>query len=72
MLTPEEKEVLELLALAFRKASLLDVLHSHDAQEFTSAIHHAQNIILSRPAMRGMWPNGHPSLYKSHGGEEPK
>lgn len=52
MVTDEERAVLDTLAAAWNKFLLLPKLHQWEQQEFMHAIHQAQNIVLSRPAMR--------------------
>ena len=53
-LTPEEKEVLDLLGEAFEKFKTLPQLHSMDLQEFCIAVHNAERIIISRPYLRNI------------------
>ena len=52
LLTKEENRVLENLADAYIWFSQLQTLHPDDRKDFSYAIHMAQNIVLSRPAMR--------------------
>lgn len=51
-MTPEEREVLQILGEAWNKFAGLPVLHMADHTEFSAAIHQAQNIVLARPGMR--------------------
>lgn len=52
MMTPEELEVIDLLGQAFNKFVELPILHFMDQREFCTAIHAAQNIVLSRAGLR--------------------
>jgi hypothetical protein len=54
MLTEKEKNLNELLGACFVEFCMLPVLHAQDKIEFMRAIHAAQNIVLSRPALREM------------------
>ncbi len=51
-LTAGEQAVLAYLAEAYNSFSGLEVLHPSDSREFEQAIHVAQNIVLSRIAIR--------------------
>lgn len=51
-LTMSEQSVLELLTRAWSEFLGLPRIHPDDQSEFRFAIHAAQNIILSRPALR--------------------
>lgn len=52
ILTKQENLVLENLADAYINFAQLDTLHPADRREFEDAVHRAQNIVMSRPAMR--------------------
>lgn len=51
-----EEAVLNLLGEAWNAFNRLPVLHPCDQQEFMTAIHAAQNIILARAGLRAQWP----------------
>lgn len=53
-MTEEEKIVLVTLGAAWDQFLLLDVLHTNDRQEFSAAIHAAQNIVLARAGLRAL------------------
>lgn len=52
MITPAEREVLDVLGEAADKFAALEPEHGSDMEEFVLAIHAAQNIVLSRPGLR--------------------
>lgn len=52
LILDEEREVLRALAEAYNLFSALPPLHSVDKDEFRAMIHHLQNIVLARPALR--------------------
>ncbi len=51
-MTKEELEIIEILGIAWNKFKAIEVVHQSDNDEFMRAIHAAQNIVLSRQAMR--------------------
>ena len=51
-ITEDEREVGDLLAMAWNKFCKLPVLHHADSEEFVRAIHAAQNIVLARVGLR--------------------
>jgi hypothetical protein len=51
-LNSQEQVVLSLLGEAWNQFLMLAEIHPYDNTEFMSAIHHAQLIILARPAIR--------------------
>ena len=53
-MTDEEKAVVALLASAWNAFLALPIEHLADEGEFLSAIHRAQDIVLSRPARRDL------------------
>lgn len=57
-LKPEEQEIAQLLGEAWNLYCKLPLEHPADKQEFCSAIHNCQNIILSRPAVRALAEKG--------------
>ena len=52
LLSNEEVEVLDTLRDAWNQFNSLQELHPQDKQEFLSAIHRAQDIVMSRPVQR--------------------
>lgn len=54
MMTKAEASALELLGQAFLAFQELPEQHPADRREFTSAIHAAQNIVLSRVGYRAL------------------
>jgi len=52
MITPAEKEIIDLLVLAWNKFIRLDEQHPCDKSEFMDAIHKAQQLIMIRDARR--------------------
>lgn len=57
----DEATILALLGNAFSAFDALPELHQADRKEFLFAIHAAQNIVLSRGAMRALANAGKPS-----------
>ena len=51
LLTRAERSVFNMLGEAYNLFKQLERLHTADETEFAEAIHRAQNIVLSRPAM---------------------
>lgn len=60
LLSEKEQGILNLLADAWNEFAKLDPVHPDEAKEFCLAIHLGQQIIMSRPVMKEMWPNGRP------------
>lgn len=60
ILTPDEDEVINLLASAWNKYVQLKMLHPSDQEDFMRAIHSAQNIVMSRPVAREMYAKDEP------------
>lgn len=52
LLTPEEEEVLELLAEAWNKFVLLPFQQPGEQNEFMRALHEMQRLVLARPVVR--------------------
>lgn len=52
LLTLEEQECLDALAMAWNRFTALPVLHQWEGQEFMRAIHEAQKIVMARPVLR--------------------
>lgn len=52
LLTPNEREIVELLAQAWNKWVDLNPLHPDANAEFLQAIHRAQCIVMARPVQR--------------------
>lgn len=53
-MTPDELEIIRLLAQCFIKFNELPIYHKSDAPEFVNAIHQCQNIVMSRMATRAL------------------
>lgn len=51
-MTPEEIEVMKLLAECFNKFVALEIYHPEDQKDFMRAINSCQNIVSSRVAVR--------------------
>lgn len=52
MITPAEKEIINLLSTAWNKFIKLDEQHPSDKYEFMDAIHKAQQLLMIRDARR--------------------
>jgi hypothetical protein len=57
-LKAEEQEIAQLLGEVWNLYCKLPLEHPNDKQEFGTAIHNCQNIILSRPAVRALAEKG--------------
>ena len=55
LFTQEEERLVGLLGEAWEMFLELPVIHGSDKEEFMRAIHAAQNIVLSRAAMKMSW-----------------
>jgi hypothetical protein len=53
-ITEDEKDVVDLLAMAWNKFTALPEQHPCDRPEFMQAVHAAQCIIMARPTQRNM------------------
>lgn len=51
LLTDKENKIVEILGTAWNEFLQLNPIRQDDKDEFRTAIHAAQNIVLSRPAM---------------------
>lgn len=58
VLTAEEQKVAQLLGDAWNLYLTLPVEHPSGREEFCRAIHHCQNMVLSRPAIRALADKG--------------
>ena len=64
MITPAEKEIIDLLVLAWNKFIRLDEQHPCDKNEFMQGIHQAQQIIMIRDVRRN-----NPEIFPIYEGE---
>ncbi|EMV2344426.1 hypothetical protein AAB125_002078 [Escherichia coli] len=58
MLTSEEQKIAQLLGDAWNLYFTLSVEHPMGRDEFCRAIHHCQNMVLARPAIRALASKG--------------
>lgn len=65
MITPAEKEIIDLLSMAWNKFIRLDEQHPCDKNEFMQGIHQAQQIIMIRDARRN-----NPEIFPIYEGEK--
>lgn len=58
VLTAEEQQVAQILGDAWNQFLTLPVEHPAGRDEFCRAIHHCQNMVLARPAIRALAEKG--------------
>ncbi len=62
-LTDEEMEIVNLLEDAYDKFMSLPIMQPDDQQEFYNSVHHAQNTVMARVAVRA-----HPNEFLNQSG----
>lgn len=59
-MTPEEREIMDLLALAWNTFVLLPVTHPNHTDDFADGIHRAQDVIINKIVQRD-YPDDFPT-----------